>query len=111
MLLHHNIVTAVIVGVSWGAAPLGLGWALADLLVPGWVIRTSESLTAGTSDYRKAVREYFDKRFAIAGAEPWKDPIARKRLRILGAGLTVIWLAILAVLVWLPNHLDAFFLT
>jgi hypothetical protein len=65
---------------------------------------------SGTTDFRQPVGNYFSDRLAITGSEPWKSPVARSRVRLLGALLTVIWLAILAVLVWLPPDLDALFL-
>lgn len=110
LVLHRTVATALIVGLSCGAVPQGLGWGVAELLAPGWVIRWRQSLISGTTDYRKAVGDYFSDRFAITGSEPWKSPVARKRVRLLGALLTAIWLAIVAVLVWLPPYLDAFFM-
>jgi hypothetical protein len=109
LTLHHSLVTAFIVGMALGAVPQGLAWGVAELIVPGWVIRLRQRLIAAVGDIRKPVGDYFSRVFATTGPEPWTTPVARNRVRIFGVGLTVFWIGCIAVLVWVPAYLDAFF--
>jgi hypothetical protein len=106
LLLHHNLVTAVLLGFAWALVSQGIAWGVAELVVPGWVLKWRARLIAGTTDWRKPVGEYFSQKFEATGAEPWTNPQAIKRIRLLGMGLTTVWLMIVGLLLWMPPILD-----
>jgi len=107
LLLRHSVVTAVVAGMAWGAAPQGLAWGLADAIAPGWVIRWRQRLIANTGDMRKPVGDYFSNLFATTGDEPWTSRQARFRIRALGVALTVFWVAWMALVVWVLPFADS----
>lgn len=109
VVFHHNPITALLVGFCWGVVPQGLGWGVSDLVAPGWVLRWRERMISGTADWRKPVGAYFSDRLGASGSEPWTEPTALRRTRWLGASLTAFWIVVVAVLLWVPEHLDAFY--
>lgn len=103
---RHSLVTAVVVALAWAGAVQGLGWGLAEVIAPGRVIRWRHRLIPGQQDWRYPVGQYFSKKFDVLGPEPWKNPIARRRIRLLGLFLTITGIGLAAVLVWIPGVLD-----
>jgi hypothetical protein len=104
----NNPVTSIFVALGWGIVPVGLAWGVAETVAPSWVIRLRARLITGVNDWRKPVGDYFSKKFATTGPEPWRGAVARHRVRLLGVALTTFWVLFIGLLLWLPSHLDAF---
>ena len=98
-LLHYSLVIALVGGFCWGIVPLGLGWGVAELTAPAWVIDWRERMISGAG--RRPLADSFSRWFAISGPEPWKSPTALKRVRVLGIALTIFWLAWVVLLLWI----------
>jgi hypothetical protein len=103
-LLHHSLLVSLSAGFCWGIAPLGVGWGVAELTAPGWVIGWRERMISGVE--KKPLADYFSKRFAISGSEPWTSPIALRRVRSLGIALTTFWLGWVTLLLWITPRLN-----
>ncbi len=103
---RHSFVTALVVAMAWAGAVQGLAWGLAEVIAPGRVIRWRQRLISGHQDWRYPVGQYFSKKFDVLGPEPWKNPIARRRIRLLGLFLTATGIGLAAILVWIPGMLD-----
>jgi len=106
LFLRHSVLTAIVAGMAWGAAPQGLAWGVADAIAPGWVIRWRQRLIADAGDIRKPVGDYFSDMLAVTGDEPWTSRKARFRIRVLGVGLTAFWVVWTALLVWVLPFAD-----
>jgi hypothetical protein len=103
-LLHHSLFISLAAAFCWGIAPLGLGWGVAELTAPGWVIGWRERMLSGVE--KNPLADYFSKRFGISGSEPWTSPIALRRVRLLGIALTTFWLGWVTLLLWITPRLN-----
>jgi hypothetical protein len=104
LLTHHTVFTATFVGLAWGILPQGLAWGLADLIAPRWTHEWSERLSAPMNDWRKTTGTLM--LVSIGVSDPTTGLPILRRLRIMGAALTVFWLATAALLLWIPSPMD-----
>jgi len=109
VLTHHHIGTALTIGAAWSIGAQGLAWGLMELLTPATVVRWRWRLMANSAGVPKAVGDAFDKRLALQGPEPWKDPKGLTRTRRLGILLLILWAGLITGSVLLLQPLDALF--
>lgn len=106
LLGGHSLLTALIAGSGWALIAQELAWGLAEIVAPGWVIRWRQSAISVDRGWLKRVGQYFSHKVGSVGPEPWKDPIVRRRVRLVGVVLTITSVMEALVIVILLSPLD-----
>jgi len=83
-----------------------LAWGLAEIFAPGWVIQWRQRLISRDRGLHETVGQYFSEKLNATSDEPWKQPSARRRLRLLGTFLAGFSLTVAVVLIRIPEPLD-----
>jgi hypothetical protein len=107
VLRHHEIATALVLGMAWGAVPQGLAWGVAGAVAPGALIRLRQVLIRGNTGALKDLGDYFSRRLGAEGPTPWENPTARRRVRRQGLIQLAAWAAMVPVLLLLTAPLDS----
>ncbi|MEA2669814.1 MAG: hypothetical protein QOG45_34 [Chloroflexota bacterium] len=81
VLRHHEIATALVLGMAWGAVPQGLAWGVAGAVAPGALIRLRQFLIRGNTGALKDLGDHFSRRMGAEGPTPWENPTACRRVR------------------------------
>lgn len=80
-------------------AAAGIVYGLLDLFAPQVTIRWQVHSTERANGLRRNVGEAFGSVIHRGATEPWNDPVARRRVRMIGVFLILIMPACLALLV------------
>ncbi len=106
-LQGHPAWYAISAGVFWGVVPIGVLFSLAQVAVPGWVIRWREQVMAlDDNDVRQRAGASFSRWLAISGPRPWESATARFRVRVLGLESIAFWVVGVAIALWLSAYFD-----
>jgi hypothetical protein len=106
MLRHHQIATALVLGMAWGAVPQGMAWGAAGAVAPGALIRLRQLLVRGNTGALKDLGDHFSRRMGAEGRTPWENPTARRRIRRQGLIQLAVWGAMVLALLLLTAPLD-----
>ncbi len=108
LVTGHGLITSLLVGLAWGVLALGILLTVAQVVIPGMLIRWREQLMSSSKvEVNRSIGEGVSRILAISGPKPWESTSARLRVRIYGAIFLVVFIAVGVALVVIVGPLDA----